>query len=146
MEYKQTEFFDLVDIAIRLNKQNRKDEYKHILTIKQYFVEFCSLRISVGRQVGSTSYIKAHSNKNSIIISDKLIRRCDYKQCEYAHFLSFNDFNTSLGIKLRGYSMDNIDTVYIDNAYFMSKQQIENMYEVMTICYKSKDITFVFLG
>uniref|UniRef100_UPI00261DEEA2 hypothetical protein n=1 Tax=Flavobacterium sp. TaxID=239 RepID=UPI00261DEEA2 len=142
MEYFQSDFFDLVDLTIKINKNNRNIEASYLLPLDTYYHEYCSIDINLGRQTGKTSYIKSHANFNSLVISHRITDKTkkNYMYCSHHHL---NENSNAF----RGISLRHIDTVYIDEGSFLSKQQRKNLYANIAICSNhKKDITFVFLG
>jgi len=143
MEYKQTAFFDLVDCAIRLNKQNRKDETYYLLPIHHYYNEFCSIDINVGRQIGKSAYIKSHANINSLVY---VYNKSNFEPSRIYEIGTHRDLIFPNN-RFRGRSFRHIDTVYIDEGSFISRVNRIDLFKQIALCTgNKKDITFVFLG
>ena len=141
--YKQTEFFDLVDTAIKMNQTHRNITAYQCVGIKSFYNEFCSVTIDVGRQSGKTSYIKSHTNINSVVIYH---RKYNIENTNTPYILLHHDLKYPCH-KFRGISMQHIDYVYIDEGSFLGQAERINLYEQIALCTNNKrDITFVFLG
>ena len=66
-----TPFFDMVDNMIAYNKQRRLDMEAHIihsLSPVQYAMEFCTVKVDVGRRTGKTAYVKHRADEYSLVI------------------------------------------------------------------------------
>jgi len=63
-------FYVLLDDLILLNVMRREiiNEIKEQLPLNDYLKQFCTIRCDIGRQIGKTSYIKLHSDENSLVI------------------------------------------------------------------------------
>lgn len=71
-EYQQQQYFDFIHQAIQLNKQNRERfaSYRVTMSPVQWAFEYCTVRISLGRGLGNTSYVSQHlDNPRAVIIT-----------------------------------------------------------------------------
>jgi ribosomal protein L14E/L6E/L27E len=144
-----TYFFILVDMAIKLNKENRKrlGDKCHQESSYRWLCEYATVKIDIGRQTGKTSYIIKNTNEKTIVLTlgadhIKTLKKCGID--EGALLITKH----TLVDKLRGINFSKYDTVYIDECDCIGKAVIDDFIKEIAIHWKDniQEKTIIMFG
>ena len=142
----QNQFRKMVDLAIKINQNARNRitlvEYKTALGKTSFAMEYATVKIDLGRQLGKTTYIKdklEHDENSIVVLNSKASITNNYKSVSDKTIV-INKYNCAKTIEIE--NLDKIKNVYIDDASW--NDTVEVVYEIFT----QDDIerTFVLLG
>jgi len=136
-----SDFVDLINKAIELNKSNRQLDYIKeaidILSVKTFLEEYGTVNINIGRRTGKTKYIMNHVRENDcIVLPSPNIKVKIYGKGNHYNFIYLNDL----------FSDENLpkyDRVYVELTNFFDTFKLDRVYERLA---KHPDQTFVILG
>lgn len=141
-------FHILIDYAITLNKEHRTNQkINKVMKLPDYALEYCTVKIDVGRNIGKTEYIKRHADNKSCIIVPRAAmkklyvpsRRKTYGFTLYSAVEVFTLIEQGL---LRGTS--SFEKIYIEEPSFIWQVvKLSDFYREFT---KTVNQTFIWLG
>lgn len=134
--------FDLIDQLVDLNKHRRTLPVANprSCTTTAYAMLFGTVRVYVGRDSGSTSYIRHRVQENDLVIVPSLRSRDDdYKRYELGVNVMTPDQVRNQRSRGKRYS-----TVYIDDPSSVFRQVPQD--ELVYILTHDSDQTFILLG
>ena len=122
---------ELIDQAINLNLEVRKEFQKHLSENEYCSFDTRVVTMNLGRRAGHTTYILNHATDNDIVIT-----RFMYEQ--------HNTFKSKKSICIENlnfyYTPEPIDKVYVDNASLFERNQLLNF------IYKIRANQYILLG
>ena len=135
------EFALLVDQLVSLNRRHRasKPDLRETMHPMQYAMEMCTVAVTVGRAIGSSTYIKSRADDGPslVVVPNERVRDHGYRgRAVY-----------TIDQVLRGHTRGlRFDTVYIDEPAMCFRREAfrTDAYAALT---NDKDaVTFVLLG
>jgi hypothetical protein len=133
----------IIDLAIEENKRIRElnSYWKQTCGKIEYFRNFCTIHIDIGRAVGKTQYIIDNAKENDVIIVSSYIN----KNLFFEKAKTENIFYQASDIIEKQF--DNIGFVYIDEPALFLKNQNYTLWDVYALFYNVKsDMMFILLG
>jgi hypothetical protein len=144
----------LVDSSTDMQcKMRNHYQNQTIIHPKQWLKEYCTIKMCSARQTGHSSSLlqlaKEHYD-NVLFLSPNITmsKRLQEKWLPYCCYIIYNHKNFHFeSIKSKFYekyiAFNNLDAIMIDNSYFMSNSDIENIYNLAQHTLKHDKNTYV---
>lgn len=140
----KNEFTRLVNAAIELNKITREasNKYAYSVPLCSYLRDHATVKLSVGRNTGKTTYIRDHAGPDDLVLVNNAFFAKNFGNCLAKVISPTRDFNSLIGINAKIIWIDE-PTLVEDTINNFWPKDIGMVYEVLG---RNKDQTFVFLG
>ena len=109
MEKYET-FHKLINDAVALNLSNRPDPRRFMDSIR-YAVDFCSVKIDLGRQTGKTSYIKKYASADDLWVVKNVRYKKDFARDTLATVKTFEECEVRGGRRYNNIFVDEFSSM-----------------------------------
>ena len=144
-------FYTIVDSLIKLNEDNmrRQRDYLDHMYPTARAVEFATVKVDMGRQVGKTSYIADNAGRGDLVIVGTHEDKRSFKNCK-ARILSAQEVFNGMNMSWHGLCKCDYNRIWIDEPRRVFGRNSANEYlknlELFYIYFGDRANQFILLG